>query len=173
MRLSLLIITSVAFGLIGCAELKRQEAEKAFVEGKAQCVRQFPIPPGKYTERISCVTDAYNAHLRAYDRNSDLADLQGAYESSVAVKVDRGEITREQARLETARFNSQIATQREARELARQQANTNQLSAAAAFQQANRPMPLVPIQPYMMQTQRTPLQTNCTRFENNINCTSY
>jgi hypothetical protein len=152
---------------------KRVEAAKAeFATEKAKCFATWPARQGNYLRRVECENAAFERIARPLVPNPDLYELAWAYDLALAAKMDRGDISREDARLQRAQFLAQLSTEAQNRVNAAQVANAqaqmaqaqqsaafgNVLAGFVALQQASRP---------------SIINTTCNRIGGFSSCTSY
>ena len=124
-------VLAVVLVVSGCAAQRQAEAEAAF----AQCRAAIPAQVGSYVARENCI----NAVSERYSSPGDGASaLVRATRLSLAAKVDRGELSPEDAAAQLAAVAFQAQ---------QQQAATNAARAAAAAQilSATRPAPPAPL----------------------------
>jgi hypothetical protein len=108
------LLALVVVPLAGCANQRRQAAYDA---AAGQCREAIPKQIGHYVALQSCLNDAAsNAGFRGAAQN-----LMAATNLDLAAKVDRGEITHEEAKLQSARVAYEISQQQAAARAQQQQ----------------------------------------------------
>lgn len=177
-RGSLVVILTMLI-LTSCAGVRQREDESLFTRARSDCRANIPVPPGKLVDRVTCINRAYDRYLRQHDESVDLSDLLASMRIVIAKKVDEGNLSREDANLQEAKFASQIASQRRDRALRNQEADSHRVAATAALIQSQRafspylaPAPAT-LNPYATPVFTVPTQTQCMRFGDITNCTSY
>lgn len=168
-------IKSAPLALGGCGLVRQAELAKAqerVAAERADCRAQHP---GSHAERAHCFTAAENAILRRFaDNDGDLLTLLQAKRKVLATKVDRGEMTDNDAKLEFAQFMTALKDESQRRTNAnsaataqRSAASAQMLGAAAMMMQASRPaITAVP-------TPAPPVTTTCMPMGGFVNCHSY
>lgn len=141
----------------GCAQQQQQqriaEAQAALKQRSAECQALYPLKGKSFLQRSNCEEPARRNIAAANQKPADLVDVYMATRAGVAAKLDRGEITEEEATLRLAQTVRELTETEQSRHNAA-------LTAAAPF------MPRPPVQ-------FAPQQTSCTRFGNTVNCNSY
>jgi len=151
------IATTATLGVLalaGCAQQYVADANAALTQRVAECKALYPPESKDYLQREHCDEAARRAVFAAKGGPGDLVEVYMATRADLAAKIDRGEITKEEANLRLAQTSRELADT----QLARRNA------ALAAM-----PPSFTPVQP----APRTPLQTTCTRFGDTVNCNSY
>lgn len=153
-----LLIVSVA--LSGCGIAARQEAEQAEKQRRADMEAAFTACDqtqfsGKtqHRDRAQCMVNVANRYIRPIDPYPELLDLLSATRLSIASRVDRGEITEDDARLAFQQKMAELTSERERRNQGRDMVSAQQQAANAATYQA------------LWGNRRT-----CTRIGNTVNC---
>lgn len=154
----------------GCSEQRRAEAQaQAQAEVQQQrnaCVAQFP-PRSHYLDKQRCLEPALRHALMVTGVPNDIAELTLASKAALASRVDRGEVTPEEARLAEARMGSEMT----------EMTLTRQRAALAAAALMPRLAPYQLPAPYQMSVPPSPqpmiVNTNCTRTGQFVNCTGY
>lgn len=141
----------IAMTLTGCAQQRVAEASKAFEQRAAECTSQH-LGDKSHLARANCLEPAFRALFAARGSFGDLTDVYLSNRADLAAKLDRGEITLEEAKVRDAQLKRELTETG----LARRNA------ALAALP----PPPPLPVQV-------APQQTTCTRFGNTVNCSSY
>lgn len=157
--------------LAGCGLVQQAEYAKAqerLMAAKAECRAQHP---NSLADQSDCQTAAEDAIERPFIQNGDLLSLMQAKRKLLALRVDRGEITRSEANVELAQVlaeirDEELARANAARAVAAQQyaVSAQMASAAARLLQPQQPAPYYG--PPMA-------NMNCTRVGAFTNCTSY
>jgi hypothetical protein len=127
--------------------------------------------PNSLADQSDCHTAAEDTIERPFIRNGDLLSLMQAKRKLLALRVDRGEITRSEANVELAQVLAEIRDEELARAnaagavAAQQSAASAQMAAAAArLLRPQQPAPYYAPPPANM---------NCTRVGSFTNCTAY
>ena len=157
-------------GLVRQAELAK--AQERVAAERADCRAQHP---SSHAERADCFTAAENATLRPFaDNDGDLLTLLQAKRKVLATKVDGGEMTDDDAKLEFAQFMTALKDESQRRTNAnsaaaaqRSAASAQMLGAAAMMMQASRPAPIT------VPTPAPPVTTTCMPMGSFVNCHSY
>lgn len=152
----------LAFGamlaFVGCAQQRIQQAEVALDAKVAECENRYPAGSRNSVARAGCDEDARRAAFAARGAPSDLVEIWIATRADLAAKVDRQEMRPEQARLQMATLTSQLSDR----------AQERRAVAAEHFARTiPDPTPLAPLP-----VPRS-VQTSCTRYGNQVDCTSY
>jgi hypothetical protein len=161
------MLTALVLLLLGGCGLVRQaemaKAKDQLTAARAECRAAHP---DSLAAMSSCWTEVENAIWRPYVRYGDLQTLMQAQRQVLAVKVDHGELTKEDANLQLAQVVSALRKEELQRNNATDQtaaqqsaASAQMLGAAAALLEATRPAPAV--------------NTSCNRIGTVVNCTSY
>ncbi len=135
----LLTLLLLATGLAGCQTAAQQQFEAA----KKQC----RSGKGTNVEKTRCVLDA-DAQISGTFRYPDLQQLRNAIVLDLAAKQDRGELTKEQADVQSAIAQAQIVSEIERRDSGR--------AARWAAMRGASPQPTQPSQPVMCNTTTPP-----------------
>lgn len=151
MRLAMIAAVLGGLTLTSCARQHLAEAQKVFSQRDAECSAQNSGDKS-YLARAHCLEPAWRAVFAARGTPSDLGDVYLATRSDLAAKLDRGEITLEEAKLHDAQTKRELVETVLARR-----------NAALAAMPPPAPAPV----------QIAPQQTTCTRFGNTVNCNSY
>jgi hypothetical protein len=129
----LLISLLLATGLAGC--VTAAERERQFAETK-----QFCESHKVRVEAARCLNDAEDK-IFGRTNHPDLVNLKHALRLELAAKVDKGQITKEEADTQFALAVSQMVSTANQRDAQSQQAAAASMAAGAAMQQANAPPP--------------------------------
>lgn len=148
----------LALGVASCGSAQRADKERiaqietASKAGIAACDTRFPQPRrGQQAAWARCVGEAERPLIATVPVGyRDLFEVKAATRTALSAKLDRGEISPEDAQLEAARANSQLMAELEKRQLARRAVEAQEDSAAAAY--------------------RGSLGVTCTRFGNSVSC---
>jgi hypothetical protein len=169
------LFLTVPLALGGCGLVQQAEMGKAkerLVAMRADCRARYPDSHAKVAD---CFTAAENETVRPLAYNdADLLTVMQAKRKVMAVKEDRGEITKDEAQLEMAQFVSGLKDEdlqrmnaASAAAAQRSAASAQMLGAAATMLQASRPAPIVaPAAPSMV-------TTTCMPMGGLVNCTSH
>jgi len=156
-------------GLVQQAEMMK--AKERLVAMRAECRARYP---DSHAQMADCLTAAENDTVRPLAYNDgDLLTVMQAKRRILAVKEDRGEITKDEAQLEMAQLMSALRDEDLQRSNAaaavaaqRSAASAQMLGAAATMMQASRPAIVVPPAPPMV-------TTTCMPMGGLVNCTSH
>jgi hypothetical protein len=149
----MLLTGACLFVLSGCAQQQQAERKAAFEAAVAQCRATTPARIGNYVPWARCV----NAASERFSPSSDTAaPLIRATRLSLAAKVDRGELSPEDAGAELARVTFE-ARQEQARTGAAVAAGRGAALGGTAS----------------MLNATMPHQTNCFAAGPSISCTGY
>jgi hypothetical protein len=114
------------------------------------CSQRFPQPrKGQQAAWAACANEAERP-LGAFQPYPDLLELKFANRLALSAKMDRGQITYEDAQLESAKLNSQVMAEFERRTNAKRAVNAQEIAADAAY--------------------RNSLGVTCTRFGDIVTC---
>lgn len=164
-----LTLAIAIFALSGCANQRQAELKKSFDQSSAVCLSTFPnSASGLSLKRNGCLIEAENRFVRPTFPFPDLLDLRQAYQIALAKKVDLGEITTGNARIQMAEVNTKITSIFEERRNARLFANSRAIEAQASSTNALSSSLAV------LQSNRNPIvTTSCHRIGPTTNCLSY
>ncbi len=110
-----------------------QKATAASSAAKADCERRFtPVRRGQVANWANCLNEAERLLLPFYPY-PDLLELKFASRASLGAKLDRGQISEEDAQLEAARLSSQLTAELDRRRQARRAVEAQETMAAAAY----------------------------------------
>jgi hypothetical protein len=168
------LLALLALGGCGVArQAQIADAKKQLAAAQAVCKDQLP-----HAQRADCMAEAENAYERPFINDPEMLDLLQAKRKDLAVQLDNGQLTQEQANLELATLRVQIRqTELERRNAAssvsaqQSAASAAQLGAAARLLQSTPPVVEAP--PVMQPAAPRPVNTTCNGFGNTVNCTSY
>lgn len=156
--ISALVLSSFVLG--SCAAQRAAERERAAREAIAGCNATFPTSvPRQNALRVQCLADAENRIYGPIYPYPDLLNLKHEYRLALAKKVDRDEMTAEDARLRFAEITTRIQNIYEQRRNARARADAETAQAlysGLALLQSSRP-----------------ITTSCNRFGTTTNCSTY
>ena len=144
--------------LVGCAQQRIQQADVALEAKVAECENKYPAGGHNNVARASCDENARRAVFAAHGAPSDLVEIWIATRADLSAKIDRQEVTAEQARLQMAILTSQLSERAQKRR-----------AVAAEYFARTMPSP-TPLAPLPMPRS---VQTSCTRYGNQVDCTSY
>jgi hypothetical protein len=163
----LLRITSVLLCLTllcGCGVVARQQQAQAQSDikiARAACDAQIQRQVGTYAAHAKCVNDAIERIAIPAARHPDLVRLQEATRMALSVRVDRREITPEDAALAMARADTEVAAMAQGR--ARSDAEiraTDAITTGAYVDMTTRGLDMM----------RQPAGVTCTTLGNTTNC---
>jgi hypothetical protein len=165
----------IPLALNGCGVVRQAELAKAKEHLSAQQADCRAQHPNSQAERADCITAAENETLRPFEGNdADLLTLTQAKRRVLAAKVDRGEMTDDDAKLEYAQFMAAVKVEAQRRRnadsaAAAQQsaASAQMLGASALMLQASRPAPIT------VPTPAPTVTTTCMPMGSFVNCRSY
>jgi hypothetical protein len=158
MRKMILLATASLLVLSGCATQRFAEQKAAFDAAAAQCRETRVRTGGSYVSYAHCV----NAASEQFGASDPTGPLIRATRLSLAAKVDRHEMTPEDAGAELARvaFEARQQVARTGAAVAAGQGSAMQ--GTAAMLNATKPPPTP-----------SPIQTNCLAAGPSLSCTSY
>lgn len=132
--------------LAGCGLARDIEANKKFQADMAALKSESAACPSKATLRlqVECVNAAENQFLRPYVAHQDLLNLGQTNRLAVAGKLERRQITPDDAALELAKVNTAIASELERRNTGRRSAAAQEANAAANAAAATRSVTCAP-----------------------------
>jgi hypothetical protein len=154
------LVLSAAILLAGCVSEQnalRAQAKANFQTAKELCNSQnFKT----HLEKAKCQDDAYRRTEYVYNSDKDLLDQLIAQRETLSAKIDRGEITQEEANFQLAQFKSGLVEQENQRGQERQ---ANAIAVLSLTQQMTQP-------PQPLPTYQAPTPPNYQ--STTINCTS-
>ena len=156
--LGLAAALAVPIALGGCGVVQ----QVAFARAKARlAVEQADCRAlsESYAQKADCLTAAEDETIRPFVNDGDVLTLGQARRKLVAVKLDRGEITEDEARLEMAQIMSAATNEDIQRSNAARAVSAQEMLGRAAMMRATQPPPMV--------------NTTCSAMGNSVNCTSY
>lgn len=121
MRASAGICAILGALLTGCSTTQ-SEFTKAVAEARPeleQCETKYPFRRGTAVARMNCLAEVRNRRVRHVMPHRDLLDLQNAAQLNIASRLDRGQISQEEAQLALAQQNTQVIGEMDRRDLAR------------------------------------------------------
>jgi hypothetical protein len=138
--ISALVVTAV-LGLTGCAASRAAQRQRELVVAMrsidADC--QQRRASGEITTSVGFVQCGQDRIRQAMVESGypymDLVDLIGAYRMALAVRVDKGEMSKEEGNLQLAELRTRIATEEHQRTTLSAQAQAQRTQAAGAFLQ--------------------------------------
>lgn len=156
--LALLGFLSASLMLVGgCAAQKAAERERLARDAITACQTAYPPNiPRQNVVRAQCLNDAEKKIYGPTYSFPDLLTLKHEYKLALARKIDKGEMSPEDARLQFAEVNTRIQTLFEARRNARAAADAQ--SARALYSGLA-----------LLQSSR-PITTTCNRFGLTTTC---
>ena len=161
----------------GCAQQQAQQPNAQIAlksrEAIAVCQTEHPgTDPQERIKRNRCLSAAEN-RIYSGNRDSDLVAIRAALRVSLAEKIAKKQITEAEAQMQWAREMSKLKTTALNRNLAVKQVQAQSQAADAASLSSN--LALIQQGAQMMQgaPRPSPIQTNCQRFMNQVNCTTY
>lgn len=135
---------------------------------RAECKAQHP---NTLADQADCQTAAEDAIERPFIQNGDLLSLMQAKRKLLALRVDRGEITKSEANVQLAQVlaeirDEELARTNAARAVAVQQsaASAQMAAAAARLLQPQQPAPYYAPPLVNMNCARVGAFTNCTAY---------
>lgn len=103
------VILTVALGgcgLVAEAQNRKDVEERtmAFQAAMDRCKQQFPLPPkSNGRAHFQCFHEAENAYIRPIHPHPDLLSLRQANQMAIVGKIERGEMTSDEANLANAK----------------------------------------------------------------------
>lgn len=155
-------VLAVALALAGCAAQRQAEAQAAMQSAIKTCNDEIPRRVGKYVLWAACV----NAASEHFAPGDPAGPLIRATRMALAVKVDEGRVTSDEARVELARVAFDAHQQVSRTQATEDQARAANVAAFLPLLQQNRAPVLVP---YQMPVQQ-PWSASCMRVGNMVNC---
>jgi len=159
----------LAGSLVGsCGIAKRAEQEAAYKKANedmataiAACEVRFPAPrKGQQAAWGRCMNDAERPML-AYQPYPDLLELKFANRVALLARIDRGQLTPEDAALEAAKLSSQVMAEYQRRTNSSRAVLAQETSAAAASTAASAASSAA---------FRQSLGVTCTKYGNSVTC---
>jgi hypothetical protein len=95
---------------------------------RAACDAQYPSRVGVYVAHAKCVNDAIDRFAISRSPYPDLVRLQQAMRLSLSARVDRGEMSPEDAQLAMARSDAEITNTAMSRNATKDAATTNAIA---------------------------------------------
>jgi hypothetical protein len=163
--------------LLGCSANDREAQNRALENirlAEADCNSRFPLEDRKFIDNTECKNDVIRRFALPNSPHPDLLNWLMASQSALAVRVQRGDLSYEDALLQHAQMVSYItaeANNRNAAQRAREIAAWSHVSAGFAALGGNSTPQMQPMQPIQPLPRMT--QTRCQRFGQTINCTTY
>jgi hypothetical protein len=159
----------LAFALAGCVSDQsavQVQAKADFQTAKEECESSALKT---HLEKAKCRNDAFRRTEYVYASNKDLLDQMLAQREVLAAKIDRHELTKEEADPQLAQFKSGLVEQENQRRQAQQdQQRVNTLAALSIMQGMNpppQPLPVPLVHPILTNCTSTPIgssiYTNC------------
>ena len=125
--------------LVGCARQQSGSPAEALAAARADCTAHYPADaPGNAVARVRCLNGVDERLVRPRSPFPDLLELQDEYRLAYAERVDRGQMSRDEARRAQARIDAKVADIFEQRRAARRTANAASFANQAAATQALR-----------------------------------
>ncbi len=149
------VVIALCLLTCSCAAQRVHEADAAMDTAIQACKQQYPNPDRDTLARSQCEEPARRARIEANGTPSDLINLFLARRNELASQVDKGQITKERAAVLLAETQRELTADFRERQRADSADRRDSLRTLQA------------IQP------RQPIQTNCSRFGNTTNCTTY
>ena len=142
---ALVAVILVSFCLAACGVLQAEKTRELDAQYEAATNACGPMQAGP-KRWAQCQTDAENRYIKDGEAGGlgpfpyrDLITLKQARRADVATRLERGQITVEQANVELATANSQNVSEATRRQTAAQSVSAQQAAAAAAYMSAVRP----------------------------------
>jgi PBP1b-binding outer membrane lipoprotein LpoB len=156
-----LIALWAALFLAGCVSEQNAlqvQAKADFQTAKEQCDSEsFKT----HIERANCLNDAFRRTEYVYANDKDLLDQMMAQRELLSARIDRHELTKEEADLQFAQFKSGLVEQENQRRQQQQdQHRANTIAALSIMQQMNPPQQPLPV--YQMPVVQPSHAVNCT-----------
>jgi hypothetical protein len=152
----------VGFTLAGCVSDQsavQVQAKADFQTAKEECESSATLKT--HLEKAKCLNDAFRRTEYAYASDKDLLDQMMAQREVLAAKIDRHELTKEEADLQFAQFKSGLVElENQRRQALQDQRRANTLAALSIMQGMNPPPQPLPV--YQMPIARPAPITNCT-----------
>lgn len=123
------LVTLAVLGLAGCQTYAQRTELNAKMVAAAETCRTMP---GSMTDRTRCLNDVENTYWRASYPYPDLMSLRHSTRVSIASRLDRREITKEQADVEFDRTAAEIQSEVVRRQTAIAGAQAQQSAASSA-----------------------------------------
>jgi N-formylglutamate amidohydrolase len=135
------LIAIVGLGLLcGCAPQLAAENGAALAAARQQCDTTYPKIIGLYGSHAKCLNGAIERIALPTSRNPDLVKLQEAARVVLSTKIDRKEMSPEDAGLQMAELDTRVASIAHSRLIEDKNAAANELATTstwlAAFQQS-------------------------------------
>ena len=172
------VVLLALLALNGCGVARQAQiadAKKHLVADVADCKAQYPA---SFVQQVDCITATENVYEKPFINDPEMLDLLQAKRQVLAVQVDNGQLTKEQANLELATLRTQIRqTELDRRNAAaavsaqQSAASAQMLGASARMLQSTPPVVVAP--PVMQPVAPRAVNTTCNGFGNTVNCTSY
>jgi len=163
----------VCLVLSACGVAQQIDHRKARDEAQAAdiaCQTQFPRGSKQYVEHANCLNDAERRIIGSRTQYPDLLNLKMTYRSALAAKVQRGEMSLEDAGVQFAQVTAAISSEELNRNNARMAVQAQQSAAMG-----NLVAGLAALQQPTIQQPARPafVNTNCRQTGTITNCTSY